>query len=43
MSIQAVLFGISEWCTNDARKWLKKHNITPIKIYIKQQIYYDIE
>ena len=31
MSIQAVLFGISEWSTNDARKWLKNHNITPIK------------
>ena len=31
MSIQAVLFGISDWSTNDARKWLKNHNITPIK------------
>jgi len=31
MSIQAVLFGISDWSTNDARKWLKNHNVTPIK------------
>ena len=31
MSIQAVLFGISDWSTNDARKWLKNHNINPIK------------
>ena len=31
MSIQAVLFEISDWSTNDARKWLKNHNITPIK------------
>ena len=31
MSIQTALFGISDWSTNDARKWLKNHNITPIK------------
>ena len=31
MSIQAVLFGISDWSTNDARKRLKHHNVTPIK------------
>ena len=31
MSIQAVLFGISDWSTSEARKMLKNHNITPIK------------
>ena len=31
MSIQAVLFGISDWTTSEARKWLKNNNITPIK------------
>ena len=31
MSIQSVSFGISDWSTNEARKWLKNHNITPIK------------
>ena len=30
-NIQACLFDISDCSTNDARKWLKNHNITPIK------------
>ena len=36
---QAVLFGISDWSTNDASKWLKNHNITPIKNVHKTDYY----
>ena len=31
MSLQACLFGINDWSTDEARKSLKIHNITPIK------------
>ena len=31
MSLQASLFDINDWSTDEARKFLKIHNITPIK------------
>ena len=31
MSLQAILFSINEWTADDARKWLKSHNIIPLK------------
>ena len=43
MSLQACLFDINNWSTDEARKFLKIHNITPIKKYIKQKHFYDIE
>ena len=55
MSLQACLFDINDWSTDEARKFLKIHNITPIKkvtrgasplvgrAYIKQKHFYDIE
>ena len=36
MSIQACLFDINEWITDEARKFLKIHDIIPIKKFIKQ-------
>ena len=43
MSIQACLFDINEWITDEARKFLKIHDIIPIKKFIKQNHFYDIE
>ena len=31
MSLQACLFDINDWSTDEARKFLKIHNITPSK------------
>ena len=31
MSLQACLFDINDWSTDEARKFLKIHDITPIK------------
>ena len=31
MNVQAVLFGINDWNTNNCRKWLYKHGYTPLK------------
>ena len=31
MNVQAVLFGISDWSADQARKWLYIHNYIPIK------------
>ena len=31
MNAQAVLFQKNEWTTENARKWLKEHNIIPLK------------
>jgi hypothetical protein len=39
-SIQAVLFNINNWSTATARKWLKEHNIKPIKRVHKQGMHY---
>ena len=30
-NIQAICFGINDWSTDEARKFLKIHDITPIK------------
>ena len=35
MSLRACLFVINDWSTDEARKFLKIHNITPIKILHK--------
>ncbi len=39
MPIQAVIFSKSEWTTNNARIWLKSHNIIPIKRVHKTKNY----
>ena len=31
MNVQAVLFLINDWNTNDCRKWLYNHGYTPLK------------
>ena len=31
MNVQAVIFGINDWNTNDCRKWLHNHDYTPLK------------
>ena len=31
MNVQAVLFGINDWNTNDCRKWLTNHDYIPLK------------
>ena len=31
MNVQAVLFGINDWNTNDCRNWLHNHGYTPLK------------
>ena len=31
MNVQAVLFGINDWNTNDCRKWLYNHGYIPLK------------
>ena len=31
MNVQAVLFGINDWNTNDCRKWLNNHGYIPLK------------
>ena len=53
-NIQAICFGINDWSTDEARKFLKIHDITPIKkghswgnptcgaSLIKQNHFYDI-
>ena len=31
MNVQAVLFLINDWKTNDCRKWLNSHGYIPLK------------
>ena len=31
MNVQAVLFGMNDWNTNDCRKWLNNHGYIPLK------------
>ena len=31
MNVQACLFSINDWTTDNARKWLQEHNIIPLK------------
>ena len=42
MNIQAVLFKVSEWNTDECRNFLKSHNIIPFKrVHVpKNDIYY---
>ena len=42
-NIQAICFGINDWSTDEARKFLKIHDIIPTKKYITQKHYYDTE
>ena len=37
MSLQACLFDINDWSTDEARKFLKIHNIIPIKKFLKRK------
>ena len=43
MSLQACLFDINDWSTEEVRKFLKIHNITPIKKVHKTKHFYVIE
>ena len=31
MNVQAVLFGINDWNTDDCKKWLNNHDYIPLK------------
>ena len=42
MSLQACLLVINDWSTDEARKFLKIHNITPIK-KVQPNRFYDTE
>ena len=39
MSLQACLFDINDWSTDEARKFLKIHDITPIKKVYKTKTF----
>ena len=43
MNVQAVLFSINDWNTNDCRKWLNNHGYIPLKRVHKTNIFLDIE
>ena len=42
MNVQAVLFLINDWNTNDYRKWLYNHGYTPLK-RVHKTSFFDIE
>ena len=39
MNVQAVLFGINDWNTNDCRNWLNNHGYIPLKRVHKTSIF----
>ena len=41
-NVQAICFGINDWSTYEARKFLKIHNITPVKKFIKHLLRYRV-
>ena len=41
-NIQAICFGTNDWSTDEARKFLKIHNITPSKKVHKTKIIFTL-
>ena len=39
MNVQAVLFDINDWSTDQARKWLYNNNHTPLKRVHKTSLF----
>ena len=43
MNVQAVLFSINDWNTNDCRNWLNNHGYIPLKRVHKTNTFLDIK